>query len=70
MTIRITHLLKAEDECLGALDLVSLPGFAQSLFDDVTVIVIVLRTGNEVRWRQGVPVNCKKWAGTFQLTFM
>ena len=41
------YLLQAENERLGTLDLVRLPRLAQRLLDDVTVVVVVLRTGEE-----------------------
>ena len=37
-----THLLQTEDECLGAQDLVHLPGLAQSLLDDVAIVIVIL----------------------------
>lgn len=39
----LAHLLQTEDERLGTENLVRLSGFTQSLLDDVTVIIIVLK---------------------------
>lgn len=42
-TLSSSHLLQTEDEGLGAQNLVRLPGFTQSLLDDVTIVIIILR---------------------------
>lgn len=47
-SVSSADLLQAEDEGLGTEDLVDLPGLAESLFDDVAVVVVVLkRAGSE-----------------------
>lgn len=39
-----TDLLQADDERLGTLDLIDLPGFTHGLLDDVAVVVVILET--------------------------
>lgn len=39
----VSHLLQTEDEGLGAQNLVRLPGFTESLLDDVTIVIIILK---------------------------
>lgn len=38
------HLLQTEYECLGTENLIRLSGFTESFFNDVTVIIVVLKT--------------------------
>lgn len=46
-----SYLLQAEDECFGTLDLIDLPGSAHGLFNDVTIVIVVLNKG-ENTWQQ------------------
>lgn len=56
-TCRFVYLLQAEDESFGTLDLVRLSGLAQGFLDDVTVVVVVLKTRLEKN-RSGESVVC------------
>lgn len=39
-----SYLLQTENECLCTLDFINLPGFAQGFLNDISVVIVVLRT--------------------------
>lgn len=44
-----SYLLQAKDERLGTEDLVNLSGFTQSLLDDVSIVIIILKHNNNIK---------------------